>query len=345
MTDSKSSYTPMFYLLAGAASSSLAIFLFYRMRDENTKRKASVYSIDDKYYQVMGHAWDHEVKDFKVLYRPLYHCQEKAGSFEAHTLAVSHFSRWESKFKPVDVDQLPPSARSLLLTGPFTADPLWTRNLYQLLTVPVKHTTSGHGTRTHAQKTLVHILGDYRKFIDVCLANLLAAGIDAAACGYEMDHLCYRCETENEYQEVCKALQTFSTLLVEGEIGGRMISTVQLFNPIQHAGFTITCVEIPSPKPGTPYPSGLEHLELVVGNKQDGMVSNKRLLQFMEGCKQNGVKLAFDERAINKHVNADVSVSFKNTEVGNISVKFHNRPLNEVIAYEIEIGMAKAPHN
>jgi uncharacterized protein YqfB (UPF0267 family) len=73
-----------------------------------------VYVLDSKYYQKLGEGhyshfiitifdlllsvWDHETKDFKVLYKPLYRCGSKPGSFEAHHLAVSTFIRWESKF-------------------------------------------------------------------------------------------------------------------------------------------------------------------------------------------------------------------------------------------------------
>ena len=55
---------------------------------------------------LVGHAWDHEVKDFKVVYRPLYHCTAKEDRFEAHCMAVSHFSRWEEKFRPVPPAEL-----------------------------------------------------------------------------------------------------------------------------------------------------------------------------------------------------------------------------------------------
>lgn len=62
-----------------------------------------IYSLADKYYQKVGEVWDHETKDFKVLYKPLYTCGSKYGSFEAHHLAVSTFTRWKSKFKKVNI--------------------------------------------------------------------------------------------------------------------------------------------------------------------------------------------------------------------------------------------------
>ena len=52
--------------------------------------------------------------------------------------------------------------------------------------------------------------------------------------GYEMDHVCFRCETVEEYQRVCGALvPRFGRALVEGMIGGRPITTVLLHEPIR----------------------------------------------------------------------------------------------------------------
>ena len=104
---------------------------------------------------MLGHAWDHEVQDFKVVYRPLYHCSSKEGSFEAHVLAVSHFSRWEDKFVRVKGPDggfhsvpaaLPAEARELLLAGPFVKDPQWG---LPARTAPVDATESGLGHRSH----------------------------------------------------------------------------------------------------------------------------------------------------------------------------------------------------
>lgn len=65
-----------------------------------------IYSLDNKYYQKLGEVWDHETKDFKVLYKPLYYCESKMGSFEAHYLAVSTFVRWNSKFLKINNNEL-----------------------------------------------------------------------------------------------------------------------------------------------------------------------------------------------------------------------------------------------
>jgi len=114
-----------------------------------------VWELKGQFYQVLGHAWDHEVQDFKVVYRPLYHCPSREGRFEAHVLAVSHFSRWEEKFARVKgrdggfrsvAAALPQEARELLLPGPFTKDPLWA---FPARTAAVGTTAAGLGSRSH----------------------------------------------------------------------------------------------------------------------------------------------------------------------------------------------------
>lgn len=126
----------------------------------------------------------------------------------------------------------------------------------------------------------------------------------------------------------------------------RPIATVRLHTPIEHKGYTVACIEVPCPKPGRPYAAGLEHAELVVGTPADGLLGNSRLLSFVEACGQDptlaSLHAAFDRRALHKKLNADISVSFSNAThaatgsvtIGDVSVKFHQRPLYEVAAYE-----------
>jgi hypothetical protein len=80
--------------------------------------KETIFILDEKYYQKLGEVWDHETKDFKILYKPLYSCPSKNGSFEAHHLATSTFERWHRKFIPLtslENHSLPDSLRDYLL--------------------------------------------------------------------------------------------------------------------------------------------------------------------------------------------------------------------------------------
>merc|ERR1712150_290819 len=112
-------------------------------------------------------------------------------------------------------------------------------------------TISKMGTRSHDSSELIHILGDYHRFISGITSKLLDAGLDVLSQGYEMDHICYRCETTEEYKQVCQKLTArFGKLLIESIIGGRPISVIQLHKPIRHCGFSVSCIEVPSPKTG-----------------------------------------------------------------------------------------------
>ena len=186
---------------------------------------------------------------------------------------------------------------------------------------------------------LQDILGDVFTFIDACHAELMLHGFNAAARGCEMDHVCFRTATTQEYEDVLAALvPAYGEVLVEGMIGGRPIATVMLHQPIEHAGYSISCIEVPCPKDGSPYKSGLEHAEIVVGDLADGVEGNARLLAFMEECVQDGTITLTDWklRALNKEVNADISHAFKLQGGRKGTIKFHARPLYEVVAWEKE---------
>lgn len=134
-----------------------------------------IYHLKGRYYQKLGEAWDHEVKDFKVLYKPLYACDSKQGSFEAHFLATSTFERWTQKFEkltPADIHTLPPAVTAYIVSvtaidnlgvgeRPFPSTttyslPAGMSHRRASVTVEENHTTntlsgtdSGFGSRSH----------------------------------------------------------------------------------------------------------------------------------------------------------------------------------------------------
>ena len=158
---------------AGVVVTSLAGALFWSRRSRRSSAAAEssapcdidaenthLYELKGDYYQMLGHAWDHEVKDFKVIYRPLYLCDAKADRFEAHYLAASHFSRWDEKFSRIDLAnpsqlaQLPAAVRSVLHASGFSAPgdlvlPGW---MLPPFTSPISDENAGRsglGTRSH----------------------------------------------------------------------------------------------------------------------------------------------------------------------------------------------------
>ena len=78
-----------------------------------------------------------------------------------------------------------------------------------------------------------------------------------------IDHICYRAQSEAEYQNLCSEYHGKGELLIEAPVGGRLISTFKLHEPISFLNCEIPLVEIPMPKAGRVTPSGYEHIEIV----------------------------------------------------------------------------------
>ena len=107
----------------------------------------------------------------------------------------------------------------------------------------------------------------------------------------------------------------------------------------------MSCIEIPCPKPGRHYESGLGHAEIVVGKEGDSIAGNAVVAAFMERMKERGASFTWNTSAMDKALNADVSHQFEYNG-GKATVKFHTRPLYEVVALEIQHGaVVEVPEN
>ena len=149
-----------------------------------------------------------------------------------------------------------------------------------------------------------------RKLFDA----LASAGVHTN--GLVLDHFCYRVGSMERFVELRRALDAASTLLGESIIAGRVIATYRLREPFLFEGRRIDVVELPAPKPGSPYPEGFEHAEFVV---------EEELLAFTEKYPD----LPWDLSGSTKPFNAEVRLRFDG-----ISVKFHRQPLAKVIELE-----------
>ncbi|WP_187271095.1 VOC family protein [Neolewinella aurantiaca] len=140
----------------------------------------------------------------------------------------------------------------------------------------------------------------------------------------QLDHLCYRVETTERYEELKSALLQDNELLVESPIKGRQISTFRMAEPFQFRGRDIWLLELPEPKPGSPYPEGWEHVEFV---------TDRPLAAFSDWITEHlGIQETdIDRSGVNKPLNADLRLRLK----GGLSVKFHELPLDEVIRIEL----------
>ncbi|MCB0550239.1 MAG: VOC family protein [Phaeodactylibacter sp.] len=158
-----------------------------------------------------------------------------------------------------------------------------------------------------------HLLGDPTPFLDRLFAALEEEAIDVSTC--ELDHLCYRVESIQRYQELKASLSEMGELLSEKEIGGRPIAAFKLKDPLQYKSRRIWCLEIPAPKAGSFYPEGYEHAEFVIRQCFPDFIGQYPAANF-------------DTKALIKRVNPEVRLQFEG-----FSVKFHRQSLEYVIRY------------
>ena len=164
-------------------------------------------------------------------------------------------------------------------------------------------------------------LGPMAPFVSLLLAELAASGVSTPQ--PHVDHLCYRAATLQEYRALCTVLAEVGTLLVEGMIGGRPIATYQLHQPVLAGEVQVPCIELAAPKPGRVHQAGLEHIELVVSSLAE------LVAEYPE--------LPFKTANMHDARNPDIALMLPSGQI-----KFHLRPLAEVIAEEIVTGSVVA---
>ncbi len=165
-------------------------------------------------------------------------------------------------------------------------------------------------------KTLSDVITDPMVFLDDLFNKLDDIGLELDK--YPLDHICYRVSTLDEYQTKKTDLMELGELLIESMVNGRLISTFRLHSPIVYKNRSIDLLELPAPKPGHSYKSGLEHVEFVTKDPLQKIVD--RYPQF-----------AFEVFGIHKKINADITL-----KLGDYCIRFHNQSLDEVIKQELK---------
>lgn len=163
-------------------------------------------------------------------------------------------------------------------------------------------------------KTLADIITDPLVFLDDLFSKLDDIGLEVDR--YELDHLCYRVQTVDEYKIKKEELMPFGQLLVESMVNGRLISIFKLNEPIIYKNRKIYLLELPSPKAKHSYKSGLEHVEFVTKLPLQKIV--ERYPQY-----------SFEVFGIHKKINADITL-----KLGDYCIRFHNQSLEDVIKEE-----------
>ena len=158
------------------------------------------------------------------------------------------------------------------------------------------------------------------------------------------DHVCYRTDSMEQYTALVEALRSASdtyTQLIESEIGGRPIATFKLARPLvsEDGSHLVNVIEIPSPKEGSPYPAGLEHVEFVIGDGSHSSPINSDVHQsaFVEWMEKHPT-VHWNTKAKDKECNPDISTKIELADFGSVSVKFHLMSLENVISFELASG-------
>lgn len=133
---------------------------------------------------------------------------------------------------------------------------------------------------------------------------------------WEIDHLCYRTQSLEEYIEKKNDFSKSGKLLIESEIGGRPIATYQLNEPILSSHGVTSLIELPAPKIGKKTESGYEHVEVVIDEDFETLI-------------ELYPNLNWDSRAVNKELNPELEAKFEK-----FNVKFHHHSLDCIIEIE-----------
>lgn len=167
---------------------------------------------------------------------------------------------------------------------------------------------------------LQKIIGDYSGFLDDIVGRVSADGFDLADF-IQIDHMCYRTTTIENYKDKKTELNSVAVLLGETKINGRPISTFRLHEPVLHTSWRIDAIELPAPKARSDHQEGLEHIEFVIYDD---------IPTFLK--KYDGKP--FEMRAADRGINPEIGL-----QLGDLSVKFHLLNLPTVVYLETKLGL------
>lgn len=160
------------------------------------------------------------------------------------------------------------------------------------------------------------IIGDYEAFIEKADMLIAEHKIDTSEL-VQCDTICYRVETNERYDEIKRHLADIALMIDETEVNGRLISVFASEEPLRAGNWSsISYIEIPQPKPGSFYPEGIDHVQ---------MVTRRSLLDFQK----KHPDIAFGEKGLGDNLN-----SLLKLEGDDVAVKFHDKHMGAVIALE-----------
>jgi predicted metalloenzyme YecM len=164
------------------------------------------------------------------------------------------------------------------------------------------------------------VIGDWESFIQTILDKTVKSGFDLSDF-IQMDHICYRTTSINNYTQKKDELSKLGSLLGETMINGRPIATFRLNKPLIYQKWRVDAIELPAPKAGKVFSEGLEHVEFVLYDDMHTFIN-----------KYPGQD--FDKRAIDRGINPELGFSFDK-----YAIKFHLLNLPTVVYLENKLGI------
>lgn len=154
-------------------------------------------------------------------------------------------------------------------------------------------------------------------FLELLFQDMQQGGIELEA-HWDIDHVCYRSDSLENYHQLKCGFEAFGRLLIESEVNGRLISTFKLFRPLECQGWRIDLVELPAPKAGKITQAGFEHIEIVCDIPMSEII-------------QKYSHLPMDQKGLSKDYNQELEIC-----LGERNLKFHHSSLASVINLELK---------
>jgi predicted metalloenzyme YecM len=164
------------------------------------------------------------------------------------------------------------------------------------------------------------VIGDYPTFLTAIIDRVEAEGFDLADF-VQIDHMCYRTTSRDNYEHKKQEFGSIGQLLGETMVNDRPIATFRLNEPVRHGKWRIDALELPAPKAGADHHEGLEHIEFVLYDD---------IPTFLAKYRGHAFKMLAADRGINPKIGL---------QLGDYSVKFHLLNLPTVVYLENKLGM------
>ena len=173
------------------------------------------------------------------------------------------------------------------------------------------------------QPDLQQIVGDYEAFLRLILNKISAVGFDMHDF-VQLDHMCYRTVSAENYEAKKTALKAVATMIDETVVSGRPIAVFRLRLPIVSQDWRIDVLELPAPKPDKPYLEGLEHIEFVIYDSQKVFL-------------QKYADKTFNLVSINRGINPEIGFTLDERH----AVKFHLLSLPTAVYLQNKLGITE----